>query len=649
MDSPPATRSGLIRFTPFTRAVVLLSLAAVAISLFSLWWVHPALSWNRDEPVYLWHAQLLRSGMLTAPGGEPLAAFRPWLSGITHGSYFSQYTLGWPVVILVSTLLFGSATGAVVVGTVLAVVGAVAVTREVVRRNDVAVAVGALVLASPVIVIQAGVYLGYLFTMGLGNLALAIGWSGFRLDRRWRLTVAGALLGCILLTRPFDAVLWGAILGFGAIVRHRGAAVRSCWPIVVTGVPFVVVTLAYNRHITGAITTFPIVATDPLDTFGLGTRRLMPGFGPVSYGVGSASTSTLKNMAFTALFLAGNVVTAVFAAWGIWRRRHLPDTWLLVGMGAVFPIGYFFFWGTYLSSLTARLVGSIYFVPAVVPLCALGVLGVLELDRRRAATWLAVAGLVVTIPVMANRIGVNHRISRSQQAWAQSVAALDERSLVIVAESGPYLLFKNPVSRNAPSLDGMILYATDLGAENFETIRAHPDRTPYLQVASAAAEELIPKEDPITPTVDLLPVDLATGSIIRLEPSYTPAAGAPVIVPFFDVAGRISQGSPDDVHLADDGTASGVFEFGPRRVGPGVMALPEGDSVLRIGFGAGVSRADAERSPRVRWEIPVEVRNGHVTAMLPAQETVLFAVGPDRKWYPRPGYPGTDLRVSVTP
>ncbi len=375
----------------------------------------------------------------------------------------------------------------------------------------------------------------------------------------------------------------------------------------------------------------------------------MPGFGPVSYGVGSASTSTLKNMAFTALFLAGNAVTAVFAAWGIWRRRHLPDTWMLVGMAAAFPIGYFFFWGTYLSSLTARLVGSIYFVPAVVPLCALAVLGVLELDRRRAAAWVVVAGLVVTAPVMANRIGVNHRISRSQEPWAQSVAKIDEPSLVIVAESGPYLLFKNPVSQNAPSLDGKILYATDLGADNFETIRAHPDRTPYLQMASAAAEELIPKEDPITPTVELFPIDLARGSVIRLEPSYVPSADAPVVVPFFDVAGRISAGSADDVHLGDDGVASGEFEFGPRDVRPGVMALPEGDSMLRIGFGAGRSRAEAQRSPRVRWEIPVEVRNGQVTVMLPAQETVLFAVGPDHKWYPRPGYPGTDLRVSVTP
>ena len=35
--------------------------------------------------------------------------------------------------------------------------------------------------------------------------------------------------------------------------------------------------------------------------------------------------------------------------------------------------------------------------------------------------------------------------------------------------------------------------------------------------------------------------------------------------------------------------------------------------------------------------------------MLPVQESVLFAVGPDHKWYPRPHYPGTDLRVSVTP
>ena len=172
---------------------------------------------------------------------------------MANGAYFSQYTLGWPLVLLASSLVLGTPSAAVVLGTVLAVVGAVAVTREIVRRDDVAIAVGVLVLASPVVVIQAGVYLGYLFTMGLGNLALVLGLVRFPNGP----TAAGdssrpaCCWDAILLTRPFDAVLWGAILVMGAVVLHRRDGLRRLWPVVLAGLPFVVATLAYNMHVTG--------------------------------------------------------------------------------------------------------------------------------------------------------------------------------------------------------------------------------------------------------------------------------------------------------------------------------------------------------------------------------------------------------------
>ncbi len=216
---------------------------------------------------------------------------------------------------------------------------------------------------------------------------------------------------------------------------------------------------------------------------------------------------------------------------------------------------------------------------------------------------------------------------------------------MIVAESGPYLLFKNPVSRNGPHLDGTVLYATDLGARNFDTVRAYPDRTPYLQVASAAAEELIPKEDPVRPRVELHPIEMLTGSRLRLEVRYRPIDGAPVVVPFFDIRGRISQGST--IETGPDGEISVAFDFGPAGTTDAV-ALPEGDSALRLGFGAGTSRSTAIADPRVRWEVPVEVREGKVTGMVPAQLTALLQVGPDKKWYPRPDYPGASLDVTTT-
>lgn len=641
LHAPRATAQRMSR--NLVVALLVLSFAAVVVSVASLELIHPYLSWNRDEPVYLWHVDVLASGRLTAPLGDPAAAFRPWLGGIEDG-YFSQYTLGWPLVLLASEVVLGTPGGAVALGAVLAVVGAVLLTREVTGRDDVSVAVGAAFLATPAVVLQAGVHLGYLFTVGLGNLALAFGWSGLRRRSPTRLVVAGALLGWVLLTRPFDALLWGAVLLFGGAVLHGWDVVRRGWPVAVVGAPFVLLTLAYNLRITGDATTFPIVAADPLDSFGLGPRRLMPGFEITDYEVARAAGSSAKNAAFFAIFLTGNVVTLGLAGLGAWWRRSERSTWLLVVLGAVFPVGYFFFWGTYISSLTARLAGSIYYIPAVVPVLALAALGVLELwwRARRTSVLAVVAAVALTIPVLVSRVEVARDNSSAQQPWSESVSGLPDGSLVIVAESGPYLSFKNPVSRNHPDLDDPVLYAVDLGPKNFETIAAHPDRTPYLQISNLGVEELGPKEDRPTPAVEVAPIDLVTGRHLVVEASYRPDDGAPVVLPFVEIQGDVTWGRLADVRAGGDGTSSSTF-----RLGADGVPLPSGPATVRVGFGAGPSVDDARSSPRVRWEVSMRSDPSGLTALLPLQQFLRYPVGDELRWYPRPGHPGAAAAATV--
>ena len=628
---------------PLLLALVALSLAAVVISVLSLELVHPHLSWNRDEPVYLWHVDVLASGRLTAPLGEPVAAFRPWLGGIADG-YFSQYTLGWPVVLLASELVLGTPSGAVAFGAVLAVVGAVLLTREVTGRDDVAIAVGIAFLVTPAVVLQAGVHLGYLFTVGLGNLALALGWSGLRKGLPLRLVGAGLLLGWVLLTRPFDALLWGGVLLVGGAVVHGWDVVRRGWPVVVVWLPFVALTLAYNLRITGEATTFPIVAADPLDTFGLGSRRLMPGFEVTDYDLGRAASSTAKNAAAFGIFLAGSAVTLVLAGLGAWWRRAERATWRLVLLGAVFPVGYFFFWGTYISSLTARLVGSIYFIPAVVPVLALAAMGALELWWRARRTCMVVGALavIVTVPVLVNRLDVARENSTAQRPWSESVADLPDGSLVIVAESGPYLLFKNPESRNGPDLDDPVLYAVDLGPKNFDTIAAHSERTPYLQISNLGVEELGPKEDRTTPAVDVVPLEVVSGTALSVEAAFRPADSAPVVLPFVEIQGEVTWGRLSDVRAGGDGSSSTTF-----RLGAGGRPLPDGPATVRVGFGAGASVEEARSDPRVRWDLSVRSDRSGLTALLPLQQFFRYPAGDERRWFPRPGEPGAAAVADV--
>ena len=635
----------IARRPPFWPSVAGLAVLAAVMAVVALELLHPALSWNRDEPVYLWHVDVLASGRLTSPVGSPVEAFRPWLGGIREGTYFSQYTLGWPLVLLVSDVALGTAAGAVAIGAVLAVVGAVLLTRELTGRDGVALLVGVAFLATPAVVIQSGTHLGYLFSVGLGNLALTSGLVGLRTGRARWLVGAGVLLGWILITRPFDGVLWGTVLLVGGSLRHRAAVVTRGWPVVLAGAPFAVVTVAYNLRVTGEALTFPIVAADPLDTFGLGRRRLMPTFDPVDYGLGRAAFSTLKNSGFFVLFLAGNVVAVALAAAGAWWRRDRTETWILVALGAAFPVGYFFFWGTYISSLTARLVGSIYYLPSVVPLLVLAVVGATELHRRarRTAVVAAVLAVVVTVPVMVSRLDVNRRISLAQEPWAASVEELEGDALVIVADSGDYLFFQNPESRNSPELDDEVLYAVDLDEGNFDTLATHARRVPYLQVADLDSEEMGPRESPVTPTVRLVPIEVESGSSLSVDAAFRPLDGAPVVVPFVEVGGRREWGRASDVVARDAGVVAHRFTLGE-----GGVALPDGASTVRFGFGAGADADEARSSPRIRWEVAVDAGGGRLDVLLPLQQEVRFPVGTDFKWYPRPAYPDASATASVT-
>ena len=47
--------------------LLVLTAIAIVVSIIVRHEVFAAFSWNRDEPVYLWQARLLREGQFTAP------------------------------------------------------------------------------------------------------------------------------------------------------------------------------------------------------------------------------------------------------------------------------------------------------------------------------------------------------------------------------------------------------------------------------------------------------------------------------------------------------------------------------------------------------------------------------------------------------
>lgn len=598
--------------------------AAIGVALLSHHFVYPAFSWNRDESVYLWQVAGLRVGQFTATTGGFPGSFHPWLAGVRGHSFFSQYTLGWPLVLLGADLAFGSPAGALAFGAALSVVGTYLLAREISNDERVARVAGVLMLVSPILVIQSGIYLGYLFTLGLGLLFVTATLSGFRTGRLGRLAVAGVLVGWIFMTRPFDAVVWAAAAVGCLAWNHRRAPaslIRSVGALALGFLPLLVATLLYNRHVTGAFGQFPITAADPLDTFGFGHRRIMPTFPAATYTVAQGLRSSAKQGALLPIFLSGSYVLAALGVWGFWRGRRDLGTRVLIAITIGFPLGYFFFWGMFVSSPTMPLSGPIYYIPLYATLVITGTGELVRLwdTRRRVAIWLIIAMVVATIPVGIERVAVNRRISASQIPWKNSSAAIPPHSLVFVWRSGDYLMFENPYSANRPKLDGPVLYAADRGAANLAVMAAHPDRTALLQRTSLPPDGHIPDDHPKTPKIEVVPIRVIRAPAIDVRTTmHAPRRSA---LRFYSVFGsgpiRNVPGRPVPQGLDHRLTADG---------------LPDGLGTLSVGLGRGRTVAEASSHPVLRQDIHYRIAHGTIEVYTPIDTFRRMRVGNREHW-----------------
>ncbi|MFZ6002485.1 MAG: hypothetical protein ACOYXM_01000 [Actinomycetota bacterium] len=597
---------------------------AILAALVALWARHelfPAYSWNRDEPVYLWHVDALREGRLAPSDGGYPSLFQPWLSARGEGVLFTQYTLGWPIVLLLADVVTTSAGSALLIGAALAVIGTYVFGLEVLGDRTIATAGAALMVASPILAIQGGVYLSYLFTLGLGLIAGALLLSGVRMERSSRLLAAGGLIGWIFLTRPYDALLWGAAFAAFAGVRHRDRvadAVKAVSLTAASALPLVVAALIYNRHVTGSWLQFPITAADPMDTFGFGKKRLMPGFEIVDYDLPKAIKATAKNAFLLPWFLAGTYVGLATALLGLWQRRREQAAIALLLVCLVFPVGYFIFWGNHLSSMAARISGPIYLIPLYAPICLLMASVLVDLwSRRRVAALALIAALVVaTVPAVITRFQVNHEISTEQAAWRDSVEGIDGEALVFVADTAPYLLYVNPFSSNGPDLDDRILYASDSGPEMLDLIADMPNRQPFLQQGSVAAQDIGPRESPPALDVSLRSIE------VRRAPNLTLSirvSGLPTTS-----QSRLVLTSGAETHVLDLARRDGVVEVD-------LVKLERSDGLLVADRGTITITLEAG-DLRARLDLVYRVVDSEMEVLLPAASYRFVAVEHGHDW-----------------
>ncbi len=470
-------------------------LAVVAAGLVA--WarvVHGNTPLIRDELAYLWQAEVLSTGRLTAPApARPEFVDIPPIA-VHEGRRFARYPIGYPLL-----LAPWMRVGAPWALNVALAVAALALLHRFARRIDgrgVAWIAVALTALSPFFIIQSTVFLSHALTLLL-SLVLLVALSEREArgaSPRWA-AVAGAAVGYAHDVSPFVAAALALVVGDRWLLRRSAPRVsRREWahfaaPAACGAILFATI----NAATTGSPWT-PAYFLDSYVRAGFG-----PSVGLGGYGPADAIRNTIDRIASlnrtlfawpgSSLLFAGPYAVAACArraAGGSGALAAPRDSWdrslavLFVGLLAIYALWY--------HAGTAEGMGPRFLypaIPAVVLFTARGMVGSARLlasllarlrprsasapAARDAAAGFVVAGFVAALFALgtvrfltALPAGEKPRERRAVRALLRELEArgVDAGTIFVRSRSeahGPALLYASRFDENAP-----LLFAWDL-------------------------------------------------------------------------------------------------------------------------------------------------------------------------------------------
>jgi 4-amino-4-deoxy-L-arabinose transferase-like glycosyltransferase len=472
---------------------------AVAALLF------PHQSVNNDEAVYVFQAKAMLQGELTLPAEAHRDFFKPWMSGEHDGRQVMVFQPVLPATLALSERLFGTmriAPALIAAGCVLLVA---AFTREAIGGEWTAVAAAALFAFSPLVVIQSGVYLGYLYAVLLELATLLLVLRGRRLGSATNLVAAGMTIGLLFFLRPLDAILLAVALGVYFAVRDRRDLRRAGRAIgwgTIGALPLFAICLGYNARVTGSPLRFPLWTIGGSNEFGFGTRSIVTDAPAMDITFRRSFWAMRGNLAAFWDWYTGGVIALGLAGYGLWRLRRDAVAALLAAIAVVVPLGYLFYWGNVLIVFGRVFLGPHYYLALLIPTTVLVAYGLVSLgQRRRPAVYIAAAALfVVTAIEFPDTIRHNHRASEIARAEHEVLRqTVVEPAVVLLPRSrdGAYVMHPRGSMMNRPDLTGPVLYAVDRSEQNIELFERFPDRNIYrLQQSEGPTAD-----SPFRPTV----------------------------------------------------------------------------------------------------------------------------------------------------
>jgi hypothetical protein len=531
--------------------IVLLAVVAFVAAIAVQRNVFPFYSGDHDEPVYRFQAEMLRDGHITIPRAQD-EFFRPWLSGPSDDHLVMAFTPAWPAVLMVADALTGSMLVALGAAAALIVVTAYAFAHQLLPTRGQAVLATALLTLSPFTLMLTGTYLNYAFAVGLYLLFGALLLRALRTDSPRLLVLAGLTLGLAFLTRPFDALLFAlpfAVLIVATRRSTRGAVARIGGWVGLGLVPGVVTMLVYNAALTSSPLTFPTTKqSEGWSTFGWGIRSIAPDTPKLDFTVGEAFASMGWNLWALPTWLFGTYLVLALAAFGAFRlwRTDRERCLLLLGLAAVFPIGYLTWWASSLTVNGAMSgLGPHYYLPVLVPVTILAAHGIAEAARHRRG--LVIGGVVVAVVLTAialpPKIDEKQDLATASRRYNRDVEAglrrRDGAPAVVTQERrnrATYIMEPYPFLSNPPDLEAPVLYARDRGPRNVELLDRMPERRAYRLV-----RELQPGRDIRNLPVVVKPQSVVRGPEVAFRTRIVNRSGEPAVTAYLRRGRRVSR------------------------------------------------------------------------------------------------------------
>jgi len=610
--------------------------------------VFPYHTSNHDEAVYLQQAAMLLEGQLflRPPVDGP---FRPWFFVESGRGLYSKYTPPTAAMFAVGKLLGGYRIALGFVAT-----GALAGTYHTVReafdaRTGVVATV--LMLASPLFVVEASVFLSYVPAL-CWNLAFAASYlHADRTGSRRTATLAGLAVGVAFFTRPYTAVLFATPFIFHALwsLRERGRAVLDRVGLTALfGLVGVAVTLCYNAVLTGHPTVFPYQAFAPLDGLGFGYREIAGYSRTFTPQLSLRVNAEVLWLFATEWVVAGPLGTlAALVGLRTVRRRGFDDRQLaLAGLGLSIPLGNLFFWGNLnvlgeLADPSDGLIsffGPYYHTDLLVPVVAFGAVGLLAtvewahetLPRhvsaqraKPAVTALLLVGATVgagaTVAAVAAPVGENYDVTRQyEQAYEPFEGRdLDDTVVFLPRTYGNWLNHPFQTLRNDPDFDGETVYA--MQRQQFAVIDSYPDRSYYRYVYRGQWAPFL--DQSVEPRLQR--VRTTSGEAVTTDITATvPAAAKSVTIQITN--GTANTSANEYTTVTDSSLVSLQLRTDANRsrlTGDGIedsigVPTPERGTVTVVAF----VDYGADRAVKYRWALPVNETASGVRVLTPRTE-----------------------------